>query len=194
MDNYMDSRELMEMKEQLSILNQKLEKEKIVNDRMMRRVTKEKISKMQRHALIKAIAIACAIPYTCWATHWLGISPWFCAFTSALLAIALYADFRIHRNLRANEAMQGNLMDVRKKVLHIKQADRDWIKFSIPIRIVWLTWFVYEIYQQPDIPQEAIFAGIGSGGIFGGNIGFLEYRKIQRNSDEILQQIEEMEV
>lgn len=190
----MDSRELMEMKEQLSILNQKLEKEKIVNDRMMRRATKEKISKMQRHALIKAIAIAFAIPYTCWVTHWLGFSPWFCAFTFAALVIALYADYRIHRNLRANEAMQGNLMDVRKKVLHIKQAYGDWIKFSIPILIVWLTWFVYEIYQQPDIPQEAIFAGIGSGGIFGGIIGFLEYRKIQRSADEILQQIEDMKV
>ena len=190
----MDSRELMEMKEQLSILNQKLEKEKIVNDRMMRRATKEKISKMQRHALIKAIAIACAIPYTHFVTHWLGISPWFCASTFALLAIALYADFRIHRNLRANEAMQGNLMDVRKKVLHIKQDYRDWIKFSIPILIVWLTWFVYEICQNPDIPQEAIFTGIASGGVFGGIIGFLEYRKIQRSADEILQQIEEMEV
>ena len=194
MDNYMDSRELTEMKGQLSILTQKLEKEKIVNDRMMRRATKEKISKLQRHALIKAIAIAFAIPYTCWVTHWLGISPWFCAFTSALLAIALYADYCIHRNLRANEAMQGNLMDVRKKVLHIKQAYRDWIKFSIPILIVWLTWFVYEICQNPDIPQEAIFTGIGSGGVFGGIIGFLEYRKIQRSADEILQQIEEMEV
>ena len=194
MDNYMESKELMEMKEQLSILTQKLEKEKIVNDRMMRCATKEKISKMQRHALIKAIAIAFAIPYTHFVTHWLGISPWFCAFTFALLAIALYADFRIHRNLRANEAMQGNLMDVRKKVLHIKQAYRDWIKFSIPILIVWLTWFVYEICQNPDIPQEAIFTGIGSGGVFGGIIGFLEYRKIQRSADEILQQIEEMEV
>ena len=194
MDNYMDSRELTEMKGQLSILTQKLEKEKIVNDRMMRRATKEKISKLQHHALIKAIAIAFAIPYTCWVTHWLGFSPWFCAFTFAALVIALYADYRIHRNLRANEAMQGNLMDVRKKVLHIKQDYRDWIKFSIPILIVWLTWFVYEICQNPDIPQEAIFTGIGSGGVFGGIIGFLEYRKIQRSADEILQQIEEMEV
>ena len=53
MENYMDSRELMEMKEQLTILTKKLEKETIVNDRLMRRATKEKISKMQRRALIK---------------------------------------------------------------------------------------------------------------------------------------------
>ena len=46
MENYMDSRELMEMKEQLSILTKKLEKETIVNERLMRRATKEKISKM----------------------------------------------------------------------------------------------------------------------------------------------------
>lgn len=194
MDNYMDSRELMEMKEQLSILTKKLEKEKIVNDKMMRRAIRGKISKMQRHALIKAIAIAFAIPYTCWASYWLGISPWFCVFTCSILGIALYSDYRIHRNLRGNEAMQGNLLDVRKKVLHIKQAYRDWIKFSIPILFVWFAWFAYEICRHPDIPKEIIFTGMGAGSIFGGIIGVLQYKKMQRNADEILQQIEDMKV
>ena len=194
MDNYMDSKELMEMKEQLSILTQKLEKETIVNERLMRRATKEKISKMQRHVLIKAIFIACAVPYTHFVSHWLGISPWLCTFTFLLLLTALFSDFLIHRNLRSDEAMQADLMDVRKKVLRIKQAYRDWIKYSIPILFVWIAWFAYEICQQPDIPQEAIFIGMGAGSIFGGIIGLLQYKKTQRNADEILQQIEDMKM
>lgn len=193
MENYMDSRELMEMKEQLSILTQKLEKETIVNDRLMRRATKEKISKMQRRALIKGIVIGLCIPYTIGVFHFIGLSLWLCGFTVLVLLIALYYDYRIHRNIHSDEAMYGNLLDVRKKVLRIKQAYKDWLKFSIPILAIWLVWFWYETFQLPDIPKESIFIGTIFGTCIGGLTGFLQYKKMQRGADEILEQIEEMQ-
>lgn len=193
MEKYMDSRELMEMKEQLSILTKKLEKETIVNERLMRRATKEKISKMQRRALIKGVVIGLCIPYTIGVCHLVGLSLWLCGFTVLMLVIALYTDYRIHRNIHSDEAMYGNLLDVQKKVLRIKQAYKDWLKFSIPILTLWLIYFWYETFQLPDIPKESIFIGSISGGIIGGFIGFLQYKKMQRSADEILEQIEEMQ-
>ena len=193
MEKYMDSRELMEMKEQLSILTKKLEKETIVNEKLMRRATKEKISKMQRRALIKGIFIGLCIPYVIGVFHFIGLSLWLCGFTVLILLIALYCDYRIHRNIHSDEAMYGNLLDVRKKVLRIKQAYKDWLKFSIPILTLWLICFWYETFQLPDIPKESIFIGSISGGIIGGFIGFLQYKKMQRSADEILEQIEEMQ-
>ena len=193
MENYMDSRELMEMKEQLAILIKKLEKETIVNDRLMRRATKEKISKMQRRALIKGIGLGLCIPYVIGVCHLVGLSLWLCGFTVLILLIALYYDYRIHRNIHSDEAMYGNLLDVRKKVLRIKQAYKDWLKFSIPILIIWLIYFLYESFQLPDIPKESIFIGSIFGGSIGGFIGFLQYKKMQRDADEILEQIEEMQ-
>ena len=193
MDNYMDSRELMEMKEQLSILTKKLEKETIVNEKLMRRATKEKISKMQRRALIKGIGLGLCIPYLIGVCHLVGLSLWLCGFTVLMLLIALYTDYRIHRNFHSDEAMYGNLLDVRKKVLRIKQAYKDWLKFSVPILIIWLIYFLYESFQLPDIPKESIFIGSIFGGSIGGFIGFLQYKKMQRSADEILEQIEEMQ-
>lgn len=193
MNDYMDSRELMEMKEQLSILTQKLEKETIVNKRLMRRAMKNKISKMQRHALIKGIVIALAIPYLISCLHVIGTSSWFNAVSICSLITALFCDYRIHRNLHSNEAMYGNLMEVRKKVLSIKQAYKNWLKFSIPFIIVWLIWFLYELIQLTHIPKDVILTGFLLGGIIGGITGTLQYKKIQRTTDEILQQIEEME-
>ena len=193
MENYMDSRELMEMKEQLSILTKKLEKETIVNDRLMRRATKEKISKMQRRALIKGIFIGLCIPYVIGVCHLVGLSLWLCGFTVLILLIALYYDYRIHRNIHSDEAMYGNLLDVRKKVLRIKQAYKDWLKFSIPILAIWLVCFWYESFQLPDIPKESILIGTISGGIIGGILGTVQYKKMQRSADEILEQIEEMQ-
>ena len=194
MEKYMDSRELMEMKEQLSILAKKLEKETIVNERLMRRATKEKISKMQRRALIKGIGLGLCIPYVIGVCQLVGLSLWLCGFTVLILLIALYTDYRIHRNIHSDEAMYGNLLDVQKKVLRIKQAYKDWLKFSIPILALWLLSFWYETFQLPDIPKESIFIGSISGGIIGGFIGFLQYKKMQRSADEILEQIEEMQV
>ena len=193
MENFMDSRELMEMKEQLSILTKKLEKETIVNEKLMRRATKEKISKMQRRALIKGIGLGLCIPYVIGVCHLVGLSLWLCGFTVLMLLIALYTDYRIHRNFHSDEAMYGNLLDVRKKVLRIKQAYKDWLKFSIPILIIWLIYFLYESFQLPDIPKESIFIGSIFGGSIGGFIGFLQYKKMQRSADEILEQIEEMQ-
>ena len=193
MNNYMDSRELMEMKEQLSILNKKLEKETIVNDRLMRRAMKNKISKMQRHALIKGIFIVLAMPYNICCLHVIGTSPWFNAVSICSLITALLYDYRIHKNLHSNEAMYGNLMEVRKKVLSIKQAYKNWLKISIPFIIIWFSWFLYELFQLPHIPKDVIFTGVVFGGTIGGIIGTLQYKKMQRTTDEILQQIEEME-
>ena len=193
MNNCMESRELMEMKEQLSILNKKLEKETIVNDRLMRRAMKNKISKMQRHALIKGIFIVLAMPYSICCLHVIGTSPWFNAVSICSLITALLYDYRIHKNLHSNEAMYGNLMEVRKKVLSIKQAYKNWLKISIPFIIIWFSWFLYELFQLPHIPKDVIFTGVVFGGTIGGIIGTLQYKKMQRTTDEILQQIEEME-
>ncbi len=194
MNDYMDSKELMEMKEQLAILTQKLNKETIVNGRLMRRAMKDKVSKMQRNALFKGIAIAFAIPYTVWICHLLGISLWLCTFTILFLGIALVYDYRIHNVLKPREALYGNLMDVQKKVLHIKQAYKDWLKVSIPFLIIWCTWFLYELSRQNHIPAEAILFGFLVGGTIGGTVAIHQYRKVQRTTDEILEQIEEMQV
>ena len=89
--------------------------------------------------------------------------------------------------------MYGNLMEVRKKILSIKQAYKNWLKISIPFIIIWLTWFLYELFQLPHIPKDAILTGVVFGGIIGGITGTLQYNKMQQTTDEILQQIEEME-
>ena len=54
MTNNTESKELLEMKEQLSLLVQKLEKETIVNERLIRRSMKEKASWLHRRLIIES--------------------------------------------------------------------------------------------------------------------------------------------
>ena len=62
----MDSRELQQMKEQLAILTQKLNKETIVNERLMRQAMKSKASSIRKQAITESAITLIMIPYTIW--------------------------------------------------------------------------------------------------------------------------------
>ena len=58
----MEHNELEEMREQMALLNQKLDKEEIVSDEAISEVTRKNMDKLQRNALIIAILEALLIP------------------------------------------------------------------------------------------------------------------------------------
>ena len=60
MNNY---NELEEMRAQLAILNKKLEKETIVNERLIRCSMKDKAWSLRRKAIVEGVISAVMIPY-----------------------------------------------------------------------------------------------------------------------------------
>ena len=63
MTNNIESKELLEMKEQLSLLIKKLDKETIVNERMIRRSMKEKADRLNRRLIMEIIVCIIMIPF-----------------------------------------------------------------------------------------------------------------------------------
>ena len=115
MMNDIDSRELQEMKEQLAILTQKLEKETIVNERLIRQSMKNKASSIRRAAIAETIITLIMIPYFIWVMpEILNISTGLCYFTSFFMALALACNFYIHSRFRPEKFVEGNLLEVRK--------------------------------------------------------------------------------
>ena len=196
MNEYIDSRELQQMKEQLAILTQKLDKETIVNERLMRRAMKEKAGYIRRLAIIESIIITLSIPYFIWIIpNAQGMSVGFCGFTCLFLILALVYNYYIHRNFCPQDFTQGNLLDARKKTLRLKQLYANWLKFiSIPFLFVWIGWLMYEMsFRYHGETLQAMMAGVIAGMVIGGIIGIKQYNKVQRTADEILEQIEEMQ-
>ncbi len=62
----MEHNELEEMREQMALLNQKLDKEEIVSDEAISEVTRKNMDKVQRKALIGVIALIIVIPLLAW--------------------------------------------------------------------------------------------------------------------------------
>ena len=180
-----------QMKEQLSMLKSKLDKEMIVNDRLMRSIMNQKMKKINRERWMISSIILLGIPYCTWCFMFiLNMSLVFTIVTDIFMSIALVYTYLMHKDVKKNELMEGNLIEVSHKMIKIKRMQANWLKFSIPFVVVWLSWFVIE--NLNGINAKYIIIGGSVGAVIGGIIGTMSYRRTRRMATEIIKQIEEL--
>ena len=186
--------EFEEMKAQLALLNKKLEKEAIINERLIRRAMKNKAWGIRRKIMVESIACLIMIPYFIWVMPTTGLSMVFCCTVAFFMLLALVYNVYIYKDFSPQEFLLGSLVEARRKTLKLKRLYSSWLKFvGIPFIVLFFSWFVYDrsqVYQGEDLGGH-ITAGV-VGGVIGGIVGTFQYRKIQRTADEILQQIEDI--
>lgn len=197
MKNNIESRELQEMKEQLAILTQKLEKETIVNERLLRQSMKNKASSIRRRAIVESIATLIMIPYFIWVMPGLiGISVGLCSFTCFFMIAALAYNFYIHSHFQPEKFAHGSLLEARKDTLRTQKLYSKWRMYiGIPFCIVFISWFAYDISQVMHGEElRGALGGVAIGCVLGVIVGTFIHKKIQRTMNEIVEQIEEMQV
>ncbi|MBR4055526.1 MAG: hypothetical protein IKJ12_02530 [Rikenellaceae bacterium] len=186
--------ELEQMREQITLLRSKLDKEAIVNERLLRRAMHDKVRGITRDNTAMIILGTLAIPYTFLVFDYLGISLWFSIATALLLIVCVVATWWGQRGLHADELLDGDVVSVGKKVLRLKQMNDRWLWFAIPMLILWLAWFYWEAYQQ--VGGTPLFRGFVTGGVIGLILGLIVGGKVryrtQRRVREILAHIEEL--
>lgn len=186
--------ELEQMRDQIAILRRKLDKEAIINERLLRRAMHDKVRSITRDNRVLMIVGALAIPYLVGMCHYLGLSLAFCIATGILMVVCIVATWWGQRDLHADELLDGDVVSVGKKVLRLKQLNDRWLWFAIPMLVVWLAWFFWEAYQQ--VGGTPLFRGFVVGGIIGliiGSIAGITIRhRTQRQVREVLAHIEEL--
>ena len=196
MNNTNDSKELQEMKAQLELLTKKLERETIVNERLIRRSMKEKANTLSINIVIESLVCIIMIPFFIWILP--QISPhsmYFCAFSVAFMMLALCYNYYMYHEFHTKDFSEANLIEARKATLKFKRLTRRWTYcIGIPFLMVFIPWFVYEnaqAYKGEMLELVLIFAAIGL--LIGSVIGIYQFNKTLRTTDEILMQIEELE-
>ncbi len=196
MNNTIDSKELQEMKAQLELLTKKLERETIVNERLIRHSMKEKANTLRRNIIIESLVCIIMIPFFIWILP--KISPhsmYFCTFSTAFMALALAYNYYMYREFYTKDFAEVNLIEARKATLKFKRLTQRWtFCIGIPFLMVFIPWFVYEnalVYKGEMLQIPLISAAIGL--LIGGVIGIYQFNKTLRTTDEILMQIEELE-
>lgn len=185
--------ELDEMRQQMAILKDKLENQTIVNDRFIRRSIKRGVSTINRRYLVIGIVALAMIPYGYWAFVMIGglsVALWL----ASCLMMLIVVGFMIYnsRDMRDNALMNGNLLDVKRKVTQAQKRDANWLWFGIPMALAWGAWAVYEMSQKMG-DNEYIVPCCIVGVLVGALIGLKVHFKTQSRFSEIIEQIEDLE-
>lgn len=195
MENTLLSHELEEMRAQISILKDKLEKQTIVNESHIRLSMKSKVKDL--NSTIKGTVaggifalIYCPIVFA----H-LGCSVPFVIVTTVMLAVCLILTIRQKVVLGRLDFSQGNLVEIAQSLGKIRKHYVQWTRLAAPaIVLPWFGWCLYEFIKLDSSPTGIFLCVCGAvGGIIGGIIGICINRKVVRKTDEILVQVEELQ-
>lgn len=196
-DNTMtnDFQELEDMRRQISLLKEKLDKESIVNDKLMRNIMSTKIGNVNSY-LLKLLIL---IPFTMALVYFdfgilFPLSTEFMIVTQIMLVgfgIYIYLNKRL---LASANIAGGNLVEESKKLLRFKKREIRYIFFGMPICIVWMVWCFYELLHCGKEQDEIICVIIGAsiGAIFGFGYSIRKFRMIMRNINSVVSQIEDI--
>ena len=181
------------MRQQLTTLKNKLNQQEIVNDRLIRSSMKDTAGKINHKYTIAMVAGILMIPYSYWVFIKLsGFSVAFWIFTCVFMLICVGATYYNSRNITDTNLMTNNLLDVRRRMARAKKFDANWLYFGVPGVLLFLGWFMYEIYLQDHDFVNGLFWGGCVGGIVGAICGIKFHLKTQRQYQDIIDQIENL--
>lgn len=182
-----------DMRQQMAILQKKLDNQAIVNDHVIRRAICKGVSAINKRYLIIGIVALAMIPYGYWAFVKLAgtsIAFWI-ASCLMMLAVVGFMIFNSHETSNKDFA-SGNLLDVKRKIAVAKKRDAMWPVFAIPVVVGWAMWGGWELsktFGEMDFFMPLFIFCVAAGVI----VGLLVHFKTQRHYRDIIEQIEELE-
>ena len=183
---------LREMQQQMQQLREKLNKEQIINERLLQKSCRQTVDRLKFKSnlpiVFAIIAILCSPAYLSF-----GLSPWFLIFTCVLMLVSIVATILTNRHI---PQMDKDLVTATNELTRYKKIHAEWLKYSIPALIVWLGCLIWDFLRNQTISKVEFYgflAGISTGLILGILLG-LKIRRDQLNAaDELISQIEELQ-
>jgi len=186
--------ELETMRAQIALLKDKLDKETIVSEKLLRDTMRHKARTINNNAWISVVA---SIFVIFWSLTFLpseGFSWWFIAGTILMMLVCDFFTWKYHKDVNA-KTMSGDLLTVAKVMKQLRDNYKKWLKYSIAMIVVWFVWFAIEYCIQLSDWRVAVIMIIALliGLAIGGFIGLKMHNAVIRNAEEIISQIEEGE-
>ena len=195
--NTLLSNELEQMRTQIGMLKQKLDQQAIINDKHIRNSMKSKISDLNRTVGWTIFAGIFAVVFAPVSFYIQGCSLAFVIATALMLAVCLGLTIIQKTNLgKMSDLSQGNLVETAEKLSRVRAHYKEWYKIAIPMILIWGGWMIYEMVNAIGIESPTaigFYCGAGVGLIIGGILGARINRKVVRQANEILSQIEELQ-
>lgn len=183
-----------EMRKQMEMLKSKLDKQEIVNEKILRKSMRKNAKNISRRYTALVVLALLMIPYAYYIfVSVMGYSIGFWIATTVFMLICCGYTVWNGKDLYNGNLMEKSLLVVRQKMALAKKRDNQWMLFGIPMLILWLAYFVYEVYQKGGAEEvHTLLMASAFGGAVGLILGLTIHFKTQREYQEIIDQIEEM--
>ena len=191
--------QLEDLRQQMNELRQQLDRQEIVNERLIRQSMTGKLSWIKKYLWLEVAMIPLCLLILAPVHAMMGLSWWLFAFLAVMLTVDVAADFYINR-VDKNQLLTGNLVEASRKLVVMKKQ-RAWaFAFGLLGVIIWIIWFLFELRRVAGSFAEDFWNGFAQGGFIGGIIGgvigltiaIVIFRKMQRTNDEVLASIDQL--
>ncbi len=183
---------LREMQEQMQQLRDKLDNQKIVNERILKKSCSQTASRLRFKANLPILFGAAAMLMMP-ALRIYGVSIGFIIFTWVLMLVCIVATILTNRHI---PQMDRDLVTATQELTRFKKIHAEWIKFAIPMIIVWVGYLCWDLFRNGSgidpMLRYSFLAGVVAGVILGGLLGFKIRRDQLNAADDLLDQLEEL--
>lgn len=185
--------ELEELRSQMAVLKEKLNREEIVSERLLRQTMKGHVRFINSQAWVSGAACVAVILMMPGLGQEFGLSLWLILYTAAMMLFSMGATIVYHRGV-SPDMMNGNLLQVAKRMRKLKNDYKNWKYIGYPMAAAWFIWFSAEIVLTTAVNRTmamSLLSGLLVGGIAGVVIGLKMQKKTISTIDEIISQIED---
>ncbi len=195
--NIQDNNTLEEMRRQMAILQEKLDNETIVNERLLRESMKHNYSSINRYLSLESTIflpiVIIAFPILALVFH---LSWWPVIAVILLCAADVIFDYKVS-HIKDEAFMADDLVPTALRLQRAKRLSAIQMIVTLPLMILWFAWFIIDFFQSIDYQDELLTAS-AYGGIVGGCIGLVcglifaiqLYRKQQKTRQRVIEQIQ----
>lgn len=187
-----ETAELDAMRQQLNLLKTQLDKQEIVNDRLLRQAMRQRMSWIERYVWVQLLLTPVLIVAMGFVFVGLfGLSWWLFAAMALIVASSAISDFVVNRTKRG-DWLAADLSATAVKLGRMKLIRKRQVQLEISLMIITIIWMCIELYFSEVLPIELRIATIISvlvGMVVGGGIGLSILYKMQRTNDELIAQI-----
>ncbi len=183
--------ELELMRSQLAILKEKLEKETIISDKLLREVTRQKVRRLNRNVWQMGIWLLIFLPIGNLGLYLIGCSWWFTILANLLVVIEFLCLLIPHSRIKQKDIMSSDLSQVAKQIQSLRNFYSFWQKITIPISLLWLGLVCIELYhiEYEDFIPLTICCIMGM--VVGLLANWIKHKRYLQEMDDIIKQIEE---
>jgi hypothetical protein len=189
--DYREHTELNELREQIALLKDKLQRQQIISEQNIIVAAQKGISKLNKTGNIWGIFGIFAVVYCSWAFHRFGFSDGFVIGTAIFLAICAAVTIYAHWGIRSIDVANGNLVDIAQRLIRFRKIYSHYHLFAVPALLVWCYFLYYDAQRMLDNAEYFLIGGC-VGGLIGAVIGLKAHFKVIRETDKVLANINEL--